>query len=147
MFRKLLMGTSAVFALWVGLDFFFHGLLLSEYYKATAYLWRPLAEAKMMLNAIVVAVAALGFTLIYALLIKPKMMRSGLLYGALFGVAMGAVTGYGAYAFMPVPHMMGLVWTLTGFVEGIAAGAAIGWLIKDVELNFEIDELNIDDIT
>ncbi|MGH8557725.1 MAG: hypothetical protein ACRESZ_09745 [Methylococcales bacterium] len=131
MFRKLLLGTSAVFALWTGLDFFFHGFLLGEYYKETAYLWRPIAEAKMVLNSVVVLVCSFAFALSYLILVNPKSIRTGLVYGALFGTATGAATGYGAYAFMPVPHFMGFVWTLCGLVEGIAGGAAVAWLIRD----------------
>jgi hypothetical protein len=135
MFRKLLLGTSAVFALWTGLDFFFHGLVLGEYYKATAHLWRPREEAKMILNSVVVLVSSLTFTLIYELLVRPKGMRIGLGYGALFGAASGMTLGYGAYAFMPVPYFMAVIWTVTGLVEGIAGGAAVGLLVKDESLD------------
>lgn len=131
MFRKLLLGTSAVFAVWTGLDFFFHGLVLGEYYKETAHLWRPTEEAKMVLNSIVVLVSSFMFTLIYTILVNPKGMRIGLIYGVLFGVAAGMTLGYGAYAFMPVPYFMAFIWTVTGLVEGIAGGAAVGLLVKD----------------
>lgn len=135
------MGTSAVFALWVGLDFFFHGVVLGDYYEETASLWRPVAEANMVLNTVVVLLCSLAFTLIYLILVNPKGIRVALLYGTLFGAAVGAATGYGAYAFMPVPHVMGFVWTLTGFVEGIAGGAALGWLIKDSVKDSMADEV------
>jgi hypothetical protein len=131
MFRMLLMGTSAVFALWVSLDFFFHGLLLGEYYKQTAPLWRPKGEEKMVLNLAVTLVSSFMFTLIYTTLVRPKGSWTGLVYGAMFGTSAGAAMGYGSYAFMPVPHVMALVWTLTGIVQGIASGAAVGMLIKD----------------
>ncbi|MGH8549662.1 MAG: hypothetical protein ACRERU_13885 [Methylococcales bacterium] len=131
MFRKLLLGTSAVFALWTGLDFFFHGLVLGEYYKETAHLWRTIEDAKMVLNSVVVLVSSFMFTLIYTILVNPKGMRTGLVYGILFGVAAGMTLGYGAYAFMPVPYFMAFIWTVTGLVEGIAGGAAVGLLVKN----------------
>ena len=141
MFRKLLMGTSAVFAIWTGLDFFFHGLILGEYYQETAPLWRPKGEEKLILNSIVVLVSSFTFTLIYTILVNPKTTRIGFIYGTLFGSAFGASMGYGSYAFMPVPSFMGLIWTMAGIVEGMAGGAALGWLITD---KF-VDEASISD--
>lgn len=131
MFRKLLLGTSAVFAVWTGLDFFFHGLVLGEYYKETAHLWRPTEDAKMVLNSVVVLVSSFVFTLIFTVLVHPKGMGVGLIYGALFGAAAGMTQGYGAYAFMPVPYFMAFIWTMTGLVEGLAGGAAVGLLVRD----------------
>ena len=133
MFRKLLLGTSAVFALWTALDFFFHGVLLGAYYHETAHLWRPKGEEIMILNTVIVLICALMFTLIYALLIHPKGRQIGLIYGGLYGAAAGAAMGYGSFAFMPVPQVMAVVWTLTGLVEGVAGGFAVGMLIKDEE--------------
>ncbi len=135
MFRMLLLGTSAVFAIWVSLDFLFHGLLLGEYYKQTAHLWRPKGEEKMVLNLVVTLVSSFMFTLIYTMLVRPKGSWTGFVYGSMFGAASGAAMGYGSYAFMPVPHVMALVWTLTGLVEGMAGGAAVGMLIKDGPLD------------
>ncbi|MGR9107962.1 MAG: hypothetical protein ACU843_13620 [Gammaproteobacteria bacterium] len=131
MFRKLLLGTSAVFAIWTGLDFIFHGLLLGPSYEETARLWRPKGEAKMVLNSLVVLVSSFMFTLIFTLLVKPKGLRVGTFYGALFGTAAGVSSGLGAYAFTPVPCFMALIWTITGILEGVAGGAALGWLVKE----------------
>ncbi|RUM54297.1 MAG: hypothetical protein DSY87_01035 [Methylococcus sp.] len=131
MFRKLVLGTSTVFALWTALDFIFHGVVLADYMKETAHLWRPENESKMILNSAVVLIASLAFTLIYALLINPKGLRFGLLFGTFFGLAMGMVSGYGSYAFMPVPYFMALIWFLNGLVQGVCAGVAVGMLIQD----------------
>lgn len=140
MFRKLLLGTSAVFALWTALDFFFHGVLLGAYYRETAHLWRPKGEEMMVLNTVVVIICALMFTLIYTFLIHPKGGRVGLIFGSLYGAAAGAAMGYGAYAFMPVPQVMAFVWTLTGLVEGAVGGIVVGWLIKDEEMDQESED-------
>lgn len=131
MFRKLILGTSAVFALWTALDFFFHGFVLGEYYKETAHLWRPMEEAKMALNSIVVLISSFMFTLIYTILVNPKGTRIGFGYGSLFGAAAGVAMGYGSYSFMPVPHFMAFIWFVNGLVQGMAGGAAVGLLVKD----------------
>lgn len=131
MFRKLLLGTCATFALWTGLDFFFHGFVLGEYYQVTAQLWRPIEEAKMVLNSVVVLSASFLFTMIYTALINPKSVQIGFGYGLLFGAAAGAAMGYGSYAFMPVPHFMAFIWFVNGLVQGMAGGTALGLLIKD----------------
>ena len=44
MVKKIIIAIIAVFILWSILDFVIHGVLLSEAYKATVELWRPMKK-------------------------------------------------------------------------------------------------------
>ena len=129
MIGRLLLACCAVFALWTGTDYLFHGIILADDYTDTAQLWRPAGEAKMGLHALVVLSAAVLFTAIYALLVSPRTVRNAILYGALFGLAGGISFGYGMYAFMPLPHDMAVTWLITSLVEGVSGGLALGFIL------------------
>lgn len=126
---KFLLACVAVFVLWTGTDYLFHGMILADDYRDTASLWRPAGEAKMGLYALVVLSAAVLFTAIYTLLVSPRSIRTALLYGALFGLAGGISFGYGMYAFMPMPHDMAVTWLINGLVEGVLGGLALGFVL------------------
>lgn len=124
--KNLIIGTIIVFIAWMGLDFLFHGSLLSGLYKETASLWRPEAEIKMGINMLVVFIAATMFTAIYVLLIANKGLLTGLLYGLLYGIAVGAGMGFGTYSFMPLPYDLALSWFGIMVVEATVAGGLLG---------------------
>jgi hypothetical protein len=129
MFVKFLLACIAVFALWTGADFLFHGVILEEAYQQTAELWRPAGEAKMGLHALVVLMSAILFSAIYALLVSPRSVRNAILFGTLFGAASGVSFGYGMYAFMPLPYDMALTWFFTNLVEGVLGGLVLGFIL------------------
>ncbi|HUT41576.1 MAG TPA: hypothetical protein VM011_09560 [Gammaproteobacteria bacterium] len=129
MIGKYLLAGIAVFALWSGVDFLFHGMILADDYRDTAELWRPAGEAKMGLHTLVVLLCAMLFSAIYALLVSPRSIRNAVLYGALFGAAAGISSGYGMYAFMPLPHDMAVTWLITSLVEGVLGGLALGFIM------------------
>jgi hypothetical protein len=126
---KFLLACGAVFALWSGAEYLFHGMLLADDYRQTAALWRPAGEAKTGLYALVVLSAAVLFSAIYALLVSPRSVRNALLYGALFGLAGGISFGYGLYAFLPLTHDMAVTWLLASLVEGVLGGLALGFFL------------------
>lgn len=80
MVKKTVLAIIAVFILWSILDFLIHGVLLTEAYKATAELWRPMEEMKMGLMRIVVLISAITFVLIYTLFFREKNMKTALKY-------------------------------------------------------------------
>ena len=124
--KNLIIGTIVVFIAWMGLDFLFHGNLLSGLYKETASLWRPQAEIKMGVNMLVVFIAATMFTSIYVLLVANKGLLTGLLYGLLYGIAVGVGMGFGTYSFMPLPYDLALSWFGIMIVEATVAGGLLG---------------------
>jgi hypothetical protein len=129
MVKKSVITIIAVFVLWSILDFVIHGVLLSEAYKATADLWRPMAEMKMGLMRIVTLITAIAFVLIYALFINEKNMITALKYGILFGIAMGISMGYGSYTVMPIPYKMAFIWFWGTLIEATLGGLITGLII------------------
>ena len=131
MVKKSIIVIIAVFILWSILDFVIHGVLLSEAYKATAELWRPMEEMKMGLMRIVVLISAIAFVLIYTLFINEKNVKTALKYGILFGVAMGISMGYGTYSVMAIPYNMAFTWFWGTLIEAALGGLVMGLIIRD----------------
>lgn len=129
-YKKVTIAALAVFITWEVLDYFIHNVILTDIYGRTASLWRPMEEMKMGLLLVVVLVSAVAYVLIYALLVKDKSIKNGLLFGLLYGLATGIPMGYGMYAVQPFPHILALGWALGSLVESLAAGALVGWLVR-----------------
>lgn len=115
---------------WQALDFIIHGMLLSSLYQETASLWRPMEEMKGELMIPVTVIAAICFVAIYAALIRPKSVRTGLLYGLLFGISGGISMGLGTYAFQPIPLDLAVYWMLTATLEMAIAGLITGSIVN-----------------
>ncbi|MBI4603757.1 MAG: hypothetical protein HY721_17520 [Planctomycetes bacterium] len=121
----------AVFVGWEAVDFLVHGVLLKASYAETASLWRPEAEIKMGLMALVVLIGALAFVLIYKRLARDKGLFKGLEYGFWFGLAAAVSMGYGTYAVMPIPYSMAQAWFLASLAHGLLGGALAGAIVRD----------------
>lgn len=130
MLKRIIVAIVAVFITWAVLDFIIHGILLKSTYEATANLWRPMNEMKMGLSYFVTLVCAICFVLMYGLLVGKKSLASGIGFGALFGLASGFSMGFGSYCYMPIPLTLALTWFIGTLIEGIAAGAIVGAIVK-----------------
>lgn len=130
MVKQIIYAVLAVFVAWAVMDFLLHGWLLMDLYEANAHLWRPMEEMNMALIYFVTLVTAVSFVLIYELLIDRKSLKSGLQYGALFGLAAGISMGLGSYSYMPIPMALAMGWFLGIWLEAIAAGAIVGSMLK-----------------
>jgi hypothetical protein len=128
--KKYLLTSLAVFITWTVLDFVIHGVILKSAYEATASLWRPMDEMKMIAMHLANAVAALTFTAIYVNMIRGKSVQEGLKYGLLMGIGVGFVMGFGTYSYMPIPYSLAWGWFIGIVVEAIAAGAVVGAIAK-----------------
>jgi len=126
--NKTILAIAAVFVVWSVLDFILHGVILASAYGATASLWRPMEEMKMVLMYIVVLIVAGCFVYMYSALISDKGIRTALFYGLLFGIASGVSMGYGTYSVMPIPYTLAFGWFLGTVVESVA-GAWVAWYI------------------
>ena len=131
MVKKTVMAIIAVFIFWSIIDFVIHGVILSEAYKATDELWRPMEEMKMSLMRIVVFISSIIFVLIYSLFFAEKNITSGLKYGLLYGAGAGISMGYGSYAVMPMPYDMAFTWFIGVLIEAALGGLITGWIIRD----------------
>ena len=131
MTKKVILSVVVVFVAWAVMDFIVHGLILRSSYEATAYLWRPKDEMKMGLMYLTILVSAAVFVYIYARLIGPKAISTGVKYGLLFGLGAGISMGLGSYSVMPIPYDMALVWFLGSLAQGAAGGLLAGLIIRN----------------
>jgi hypothetical protein len=130
MLKKYLLSVILVFVLWSVLDFMIHQVILGSAYQATAQLWRPFAEMKLGLLRLATLILAAVFVGIYALLVNPKSIKTGVFYGLLMGLLSGVSMGLGSYSFMPITIQIAVVWFLGSFIQMTLAGLCIGAIIK-----------------
>jgi len=128
---RILLAILAVFAAWSVFDFVVHGIVLAGAYKATAQLWRPMNQMKMIVLHVTTLIAAIAFVMIYVRLISPKDVIRGLEYGLLFGIATGVSMGFGTYSVMPIPLYMAFVWLIGSIVSMALGGIIAGAIIKE----------------
>jgi len=133
--KRVILAIVAVFVLWSILDFIIHGVLLKSTYEATASLWRPQEEMKMLLMQVVVFAHAICFVAIYGFLVADKSFKKGIKFGALVGLAAGITMGFGMYCYMPIPVTLAWGWFLATLVEATAAGAVVGLIMVPRRVN------------
>lgn len=120
----------AVFVAWSILGYVLHGVILTSTYAATPQLWRPMADYKLTLGYLVTILSAICFVVVYAQWITDKQLKTGLLYGLVFGIGSGVSMGYGSYAVMPIPYTLALSWFLGMVVNGVAGGAIVALILR-----------------
>lgn len=123
----------AVFALWQATDFVIHGVLLGKAYADQPEMFRPLegvGKMNMPLLMLVVLAHAAVFVKIYAWLVSPKNLLTGLVFGLLWGVGHGVGMGYGMYATMPIPVSMASTMCLGAIVQGILGGLLTAFIVR-----------------
>lgn len=126
--KTLLIGTIALFILWVVLDWLLHGVLLASSYRATAALWRPMPEIKIGVIWGTTLVTALCFTLLYLYGFAGVSMQRTLAFGLWFGLAAGTSMGLGTYAVEPIPLSLALAWLLGTLVEALVGALLLHWV-------------------
>jgi|DEB0MinimDraft_12_1074336.scaffolds.fasta_scaffold00948_4 hypothetical protein len=132
MFKQNLLATVVVFIAWTIIDFLTHGRLLMEAYEATAHLWRSEQDMNPALMSGVTLIYSFCFVALYQYFVNPKSLSTGLKFGALFGLAAGVVGGIGSYVYLPISLQLAGSWLAISLVELTAAGAIVGYLVKDV---------------
>ena len=114
----------------VATDFLIHGVILKGEYEATAQLWRAPEEIMGVLWFFSLLVWSIAFVMIYALLITPKTVLSGLRYGWWLGIALGVSYGFGMYAVMPLTEMTAVTWCVGIAAQFALAGLLVGWIVR-----------------
>lgn len=130
MAKRIILAVVIVFIAWAILDYVLHGLILRSTYEATASLWLPMDQMNMPLMYVVTLLYTACFVLIYGILVGQKSMKSGIIFGALYGLAAGISMGMGTYTTMPIPLILALSWFIGTWVEAIVAGAIVGAIVK-----------------
>ena len=131
MLKRYLVSVVAVFVLWSALDFVIHSVILGSEYQATAALWRPLEQMKLGLMYLSTFLAAGAFAGIYMLLVSPKSIKAGVVFGLLTGLFSGVPMSLGSYSTMPITVSIAAVWFLGMMVEMILAGLCIAAILKE----------------
>ena len=129
--KRVAAAIVSVYVVLEAMDFLIHNVLLSKAYAASAQLWRPQAEMKMGLMFLVTFIFVVCFVMVFTRFFKEKNVKTGTLYGLIFGIGTGASMGYGTYAAMPLPYYIALSWFLSSVVEMTVAGAILGLIAKD----------------
>jgi hypothetical protein len=128
--KRQLLAVVAVFVAWSVMDFVIHGMILASAYTMTPQLWRPMEEMKMGVMYFTLLVAAIAFVGIYAWFISNKSVKTGALYGLVFGIGTGMSMGYGSYSVMPIPYTIAFGWFLGSVAEAVVAGLITGLIVK-----------------
>lgn len=138
---RLVLAVIAVFVLWEATDMVLHGMILGETYRDLA-IGSPATEIpedaakvfkpkmNMTLIMLVVLTHAAVFVKIYAWLISPKSILSGIVFGLLWGVGHGVGMGYGTWASIPIPASMASSWCLGAIIQGVLGGIVTALIIR-----------------
>jgi len=131
MLKRYLVSVLVVFLLWSALDFVIHSVILGAEYQATAALWRPFEQMKLGLTYLSTLIAAGAFAGIYMLLVSPKSVKAGIVFGLLIGLFSGVPMSLGSYSVMPITVSIAGVWFLGMMIETILAGLCVAAILKD----------------
>jgi hypothetical protein len=129
--KRLLLAGMAVLVTWTLLDTVAHRLLLQPLYDSRPSLWRPLSEMHPVLIGAVTVLLIAVFLAAYTVLVRPKSLATGLGFGGLLGVILGASAGFGTYIHSPIPLPLAWGWFGLGTVKGVVAGVILGALIHE----------------
>jgi len=129
--KKTALAAFLIFVLWTLMDFVIHGLILAETYLRLVPLIRAPAEMKLAVVNLVMAVNVLCFVGIYTAWIGGKSPKRALSYAGVYGLASGVTMGLGTYAAIPIPQVLAWGWFLGYWLECIAAGGILAWLVKE----------------
>lgn len=125
------MAVLSIFVSWTIIDYVIHGLLLSDLYRQTAQLWRPMPEMNMGLMYAVTMVGALVLVLMFDRFVQTKNKNTAMQFGFLFGLSAGTSMGFGSFSVMPIPFVMAFVWFLGVVVQGTVAGMLLALTMGD----------------
>jgi hypothetical protein len=137
---RLILAVLAVFVLWEATDVIIHGVVLRKTYEELAIgsdaplpagverVFRP--EMNMTLIMLVVLAHAAVFVKIYAWLVSPKSILTGILFGLLWGVGHGIGMGYGTLATIPIPPSLASTWALGAIIQSVLGGIVTALIIR-----------------
>lgn len=124
--KRAALSSLGILIAWVAVDAVTHRALLQGIYAASPGTLRPVGE----MNTALVAIATLALTFVfvaaYAVLVRPKSLKAGLVFGTLVGFALGTASGLGTYVHTPISPMLAAAWFLLGIIKGAIAGAMLG---------------------
>ncbi len=120
-----------VFVAWTILDVVVHGVLLQSAYQASPQLWRAPEQAKAGVLHGVRLVSAVCFALLFGLLVQPKNVKTGALFGVLYGTGQGVGMGFATWAVQPLPGVLAVGWFVAAVVEAVLGGLLLGFVFQE----------------
>jgi hypothetical protein len=130
-YKRLSFAGISILIAWMLIDVLAHRLFLAPIYSSTAHLWRPFDQMNIaLIYAVTLGLIAI-FVASYQVLVRPKSLRAGLLYGLFLGLALGTAVGFGTYIHAPIPLALAWGWFIAGTIKGVAAGAILGAVVTE----------------
>src|SRR5262245_39477372 len=129
--RKFLISAAIVFVVWMGLDFFVHGVVLYGDYTKIPSVMRPPADAqaKMPLMALAYVFMALAFTWIY---LKGREDKPWLPQGIRYGVAVAFLSVIPVsliyHVVTQVPLAIAIKQIVLGAIVIVIVALVLAWL-------------------
>jgi hypothetical protein len=130
--KKYAIATIAAFVFIFVFEWLWHGMLMKGMYEATIEVWRPEDPSLMIYIFASQLLFAAVLTYIYTLVGKYLPCKRGIAFGFFAGLLL-AMPNLGAYAYMPIPLTIPLMWMLSMVVECIGAGMVIAAIYKEKE--------------
>lgn len=131
--RWLQASLAAVVVVWI-VESVVHGLMLSDLYKQTAPVWRPLGEMEKLMPLMWLGYALFApfFVFLYAKGIEPKKeaFGQGLRFGLIFGVGLSAMSNLVWYVILPIPMALAFYWFLDGVAVYAIAGVTVALVYR-----------------
>ena len=118
----------------VALEFFVHGKLLSGIYHQTASVWRSEAEMKNVFWLMTVGQIFFGVFagLIFAKGYEPRRapLGQGIRFGLYMGFMLAPMNSLAWYVILPIPPVLAIYWLASGFVEMLVLGVVASFIYK-----------------
>jgi hypothetical protein len=105
-------------------------MLMKSMYEATIEVWRPEDPSYMIYIFAAQFLFAAVLTHIYTVVGKYLSCKRGIAFGFFAGLLL-AMPQLGAYAYMPVPLTIPLMWMLASLLKGLGSGIIIAAIYKE----------------
>jgi len=132
--KRFALASAAVFVVFAILEGIIHGVLLADIYQQTSSIWRPENDIQrnMLLMWLGYLIFAPAFVLIYSKGYEANKggLPQGIRFGLITGMLLSASQSLGWYVVLPIPGVLAFWWFVTGMVEAVAAGAAVGVIYR-----------------
>lgn len=129
--KRYVLSAVAAYVFMFAFDFVWHGLLLSDQYKATQALWRPEADMGSFFPVAMAVGLALAFLI--AFVFTRNYENRGLSEGARFGLYLGVflgLTAFGIYPYLAMPLGLAAMWFVGGMIKGVGAGMVLALVYR-----------------
>ena len=127
--KRWMLASLAVVVVVAIVEWVVHGHILSDLYKQTISVWRPVGEMEKLMPLMWLGYALFApfFVFLYAKGMEPKKQAfgQGLRFGLIFGVGLSAMTNLIWYVILPIPAVLAFYWLLDGIAVYAIAGVTV----------------------